>query len=42
VNFSFICSNIPAAPAYGVISLSWFDIPELVVPMRITLIVGCC
>jgi hypothetical protein len=22
VNFSFICSNIPAAPAYGVISLS--------------------
>ena len=22
VNFSFICSNIPAAPAYGVISFS--------------------
>ena len=22
VNFTFICNNIPAAPAYGVISLS--------------------
>ena len=28
VNFPFICSNIPAAPAYGVyIFLSWYDIP---------------
>jgi hypothetical protein len=24
------------------ISLSWYDIPELVVPIRITLIEGCC
>jgi hypothetical protein len=34
VNFLFICSNIPAAPAYiymEYISLSWSDIPETVV-----------
>ena len=43
VNFPFIRSNIPAEPAYGVyISLSWYDIPELVVPIRISLIEGCC
>ena len=31
VNFPFICSTIPAAPAYGVyISLRWYDILELV------------
>ena len=30
VTFPFICSNIPAAPAYGVLSLSLSDIPELV------------
>jgi hypothetical protein len=35
--FPFICSNIPAAPAYGV-----YDIPELVVPIRISLTEGCC
>jgi len=41
VNFPFICNNIPAAPAYGVyISLSWYDILELVVPTRISLIEG--
>jgi hypothetical protein len=36
VNFPFICSNIPAAPAYGVyknVSLSWSNIAELVVPI---------
>jgi hypothetical protein len=43
VNFPFICSNIPAAPAYGVyISLSLYDILELVGPIRISLIEGCC
>ena len=43
MNFPFICSNIPAAPAHGVyVSLSWSDIPELVVPVRISLIEGCC
>jgi hypothetical protein len=26
----------------NIISLSWFDIPELVVPIRISLIEGCC
>jgi hypothetical protein len=37
VNFPFTCSNIPAAPAYGVyIYISY--IPELVVPIRISLI----
>jgi hypothetical protein len=33
--------NIPAAPAYG-LSLSWSDILELVVPIMIFLIDGCC
>jgi hypothetical protein len=45
VKFPFICSNIPVAPAYaimGYISLSWYDIPELVIPIRISLIEGCC
>ena len=42
VNFLFICSNIPAASAYGVyISLSCYDIPELVIHIRISLIEGC-
>ena len=31
VKFPFMCSNIPA-----------YDIPELVVPIRISLIEGCC
>ena len=39
-NFQFICSTIPAAPAY--ISLSWYNIREIVVPIRISLIEGCC
>ena len=37
VNFSFIYSNIPATPAYGVyisLTLSSYDIPELVVLIR--------
>jgi hypothetical protein len=39
VNFPFICSNIPAALTYGVyISLRWYDIPELVAPIRMSLI----
>jgi hypothetical protein len=43
VNFPFICSNIPAAPAYGVyICLRWYDIPELVVPISMFLIEDCC
>jgi hypothetical protein len=42
VNFPFICSNIPAAPAYGVYTLSWYDIPEHMVPVRISLTEGCC
>jgi hypothetical protein len=42
VNFPFICSNIPAAPAYGVYISRLIDIPELVVPIRISLIEGCC
>ena len=43
VNFPFTCSNIPAAPAYmEYISLRLYDIPELVVPIRISLIEGCC
>ena len=42
VNFPFICSNIPAAPAYGVYISHLIDIPELLVPIRISLIEGCC
>jgi len=43
VNFPVTCSNIPAAPACGVyISLSWYDIPELVITITISLIQGCC
>jgi len=42
VNFLIICSNIPAAPVYGVyIYLSLSDIPELVVPVRMFMIDGC-
>ena len=39
---NFPCSNILAAPAYVVISISLSDIPELVVPTMISLIEGCC
>ena len=43
VNFPFICSNIAAAPAYGVyIYISQMIRYELVVPIRISLIDGCC
>ena len=42
LNFPFVCSNIPAAPAYGVYISHLIDIPELVVPIRISLIEGCC
>jgi hypothetical protein len=41
VNFPFICSNIPAPPAYGVYISQLIHIPELVVPIRISLIEGC-
>jgi hypothetical protein len=37
VNFPFVCSNIPAAPAYGVYISHLIDIPELVAPIRISL-----
>jgi hypothetical protein len=36
VNCPFICSNIPAAPAYGVY------ISQFVVHISISLIEGCC
>jgi hypothetical protein len=36
VNCPFICSNIPAAPAYGIY------ISQFMVPIRISLIEGCC
>jgi hypothetical protein len=37
VNLPFICSNIPAAPAY----ISQSDIPELAVPIMIFFIEDC-
>ena len=42
VNFAFICNNISAAPAYGVYISQLIDIPELVVPITISLIESCC
>ena len=43
VNFPFMCSNISAAPAYGVyIALNIYDMLELEVPIGISLIEGCC
>jgi hypothetical protein len=42
VNFPFICSKIPAAPAYGVYISQMKRYPGLVVPIRISLIEGCC
>ena len=45
LNFPFICSNIPAAPAYGVyiyIYIRRSYIPELVFLIRISLIEGFC
>jgi len=41
VNFPFICSIIPVAPAYEVY-ISWSNIPQLVVPIMIPLIAVCC
>ena len=40
VNFPFICRNIPTAPTYEYtcICLSWSDIPEVEVPIMISLI----
>jgi hypothetical protein len=40
VNFPFIhvCSNIPAASAYGIYISQLVDIPELVVPIMVFLI----
>jgi hypothetical protein len=42
VNFPFVCSNIPAAPAYGEYISHLIDISELVAPIRMSLIEGCC
>ena len=42
VNFPFVCSNILSAPAYGVYISHLIDIPELVAPIRISLIEGSC
>jgi len=44
VNFPFICSTIPAAPASGIyrVTLSWLEIPELLVSILASLIEGCC
>jgi hypothetical protein len=39
VNFPFMCSNIPTAPAYGLMRYSRHG---LVVLIRSSLIVGCC
>jgi len=43
-NFPFICRNIPAAHALHMeyIFLNWCDIPELLLPIRISLIEDCC
>ena len=42
-NSSFICSIIQAPPAYEIyISLSWSDISQLVAPIMISSIAGCC
>ena len=38
LNVNFPCSNIPAAPVYEVYISSWYDIPELVFLIRISLI----
>ena len=42
VNFPFICSNIPAAPAYGVYMSQLIRYSRALVPVRISLIEGCC
>jgi hypothetical protein len=38
VKFPFICSNIPQHWHMQYISLRWYDIPELVAPIRMSLI----
>jgi len=40
VNSPFICSNIPVATAFEYIALTWYDIPELMIPIMIFLIEG--
>jgi len=42
MNFPFICSNIPAVPHLHMeyIDFSWSDIPELVVPIMMSLSVA--
>jgi hypothetical protein len=42
VNFPFVCSNILSAPAYRVYISHLIYIPELVAPIRISLIEGSC
>ena len=42
VNFPFICSNIPAAPAYGVYMSQLIRYSRALVPAGISLIDGCC
>jgi hypothetical protein len=42
MNVPFICSNIPAAPAYGEYISQLIRYSELVVPIRISLIGDCC
>ena len=42
VNFPFICSNIPAAPAHGVYISQMIRYSRFVVPIRISLTEGCC
>jgi hypothetical protein len=42
VNFPFISINIPAAPAYGIYISQLIRYLEFVIPIRISLIDGCC
>jgi hypothetical protein len=42
VNFPFICSNIPAAPAYGVYTSLLIRYSRGCGPIKISLIEGCC
>ena len=42
VNFPSLCSNIPEAPAYGVYISKLIRYSRVVVPIRISLIEGCC
>jgi hypothetical protein len=42
VNFPFICSNIPSAPTYEANISQLIRYSRLVVPIKISLIEGCC